>query len=92
MSEFKEYLNETKNRKMYTKKGKMYILKKPLELSNKVDLLAIGHDVNGNKIVKLELQGGKKKTVQLQSSKTITIDDVQAGLSQDLIDFIIDSI
>jgi len=78
--------------KPYTKKGRMNVFKQPVPLKDGAELLAIGRDVNGNKLIRIELRNGKKKSVQLDSSKTITLDDVVAGLDKSQIDHIMGSI
>jgi len=89
MKTFKEFITEAKE---YNKKGRMNVLKTPLALKSGVELLSIGKDVNGNKLVRVELKNGKKKSFQLDSSVTVTIDDVVGGLTDKQINHIMSSL
>jgi len=75
----KSFIDMLKEEKAYTKKGKMFIFKKPVgvEQSGKTFLIvAMGKDANGNPLMRVEFVSGKKKSVQIPYSLSLSVDQV----------------
>jgi len=79
---FKDFLIEAK---AYNKKGRMYVYKEPvfirdIDTDKGLYIIAVGLDVNGNPLMRVEING-KKISRQIDYGTTRRVDDVVNGLS-----------
>jgi len=91
MKTFKEFLTEAKP---FTKKGKMFVLKEPKTFKQRgkeFEVLAVGRDTNGNPLMRVVFDG-KKKSIQIPYSVTISIQTVVDGLDNKQIKEILDEL